>query len=76
MVSGNQLLGDLSSEGTHFLFTPNLFGLRHESIGADKKMDSQKLGHLQVKQLHDMLGGTWVYGNDGHSPDIPGMDMD
>ena len=78
-------LGYISSEGTHFLFTPNLFGLPvTQPTGApDKKIfvlafsKSWDTCKLQAQeQLHDLLGGTWVYGNDSHGPqDIPDMDM-
>ena len=78
-------LGYLSSDGTHFLFTPNLFDLPADSpvdmqgkevflLAFSKSWEACKL--QAQEQLHEIYGGDWVHGDDSRSSeDIADMDM-
>ena len=78
-------LGYISSDGTHFLFTPNLFDLPATPavdkqgkeiflLAFSKKWDTC-MAQAQ-EQLQQIMGGTWVYGSDSYaSEDLPNMDM-
>ena len=78
-------LGYLSSDGTHFLFTPNLFDLP-ATPAVDKQgkeifllafSKSWNACKAQAQeQLHEIMGGIWVYGGDSYgSEDLPNMNM-